>query len=147
MANKRKPLRKGQAHVEYLALKAVIEELAKAGHNLKSIYDKLREEGRISMSYQALHENMTRADRKSRQGQKAGGAGVHIQPPSAQVSKWRESIAPSVPSLGREVPPPAPEIQLKDLDAALEQAAALREKAPQKSGKEGHDYSRKKVIG
>ncbi len=47
MANKKKPLRKGQAHVEYLALKPAIEELAEAGHNLKSIYDKFRAEGRI----------------------------------------------------------------------------------------------------
>ncbi len=145
MANKRKPLRKGQAHVEYLALKAVIEELAKAGHNLKSIYDKLRDEGRISMSYQALHENMTRAERKSRQGQR-GGTGAYNQTQSTQLSKWQDSIAPAPPT-GHEATPSSPGMQLKELDEAMALAAAQRGGASKKSDDAKPAYDREDVIG
>ncbi len=140
MANKRKPLRKGQAHVEYLALKPVIETLAEAGHNLKSIYDKLRDEGRISMSYQALHENMTRAERKFRPGQR-GATGAYNQAQSAQHSKWRSGMVTAMPP-GHEASPvsPTPAMQMKELDEAMELAAAKREKEPKKND------ARKKVI-
>lgn len=140
MANERKGLRKGQAHVEYLALKSTIEQLAAAGHNLKAIHEMLKAEGRISMSYQALHENMTRAERRKRSGRKAEG--------SVQAAQWRESVAPVPPKeQNQPLRPSPPTVQLKDLDEALEEAAALREKSPKQSGKEGQGYSRKKVIG
>lgn len=57
-------LRKGQAHVEYLAVRSAIDELSGAGYDLKTIYKKLKAEGRITMSYQALHENRNRGKKK-----------------------------------------------------------------------------------
>lgn len=65
MQKARKPLRKGMARVEYLALKPEIDDLLRRGYNIKMAYEALKDKGQVTMSYAAMYENVTRVGRKA----------------------------------------------------------------------------------
>lgn len=59
-------LRNGMARVEFLAVRAEVEELAAKGHPAMSIYQQFKADGKISMSYRAFHRYLKGTPKKSR---------------------------------------------------------------------------------
>jgi hypothetical protein len=53
-------LKYGQARVEFFACRDEIQRLMAAGYDLKTVYSQLKEAGKISMSYSAVHRNFAK---------------------------------------------------------------------------------------
>jgi len=88
-----KRLKKGHAYREYLLVSSEIEELTASGYDLKSIYNKLFEAKRITMSYPALWENINRA--KKKKAMKENGQAASDQTAKTKKKNLVQSPAPS----------------------------------------------------
>lgn len=127
---KTKNLKHGEARLEFVACRAQVEEMLAQGHSISSIHGILTKNGIITMSYKTLQDKIRKIAKAPRS---TGIASAPAKPPVVEQPMPVQEVMSTV--------------QLKDLDEALEEAAALREKSPKQSGKEGQGYSRKKVIG
>lgn len=57
--SERNALKHGQAKVQYYACREKINQLQEAGYSIQAIYDLLIKDGVITMSYKALHRNIS----------------------------------------------------------------------------------------
>ena len=96
--NEKKKLKKGQATVEYLAIRHEVEELITRGYNLKAIHERLQENGKIKMSYPTLHENHNRWKKKRK------GATTPVQPMSPPPLSMSVTSAQSAVALPLDMP-------------------------------------------
>jgi hypothetical protein len=119
-------LKHGEARLEFVACRERIEEMLLKGHSISSIHKILHESGVITMSYKTLQDKIKKI-----------GKAPH------GVSTLKQFAAPP---RGCETAP-VPTVQLKELDEAMEVAAAKRSKEPKKNDGVHQPYSRKKVIG
>lgn len=62
--SERTALKHGQAKVQYYACREKVYQLREAGYSVQAIYDLLVKDGIITMSYKALHRNISK-DRKA----------------------------------------------------------------------------------
>jgi hypothetical protein len=51
-------LKKGFARIEFFAVRQEVENLLAAGYSIKLAYDNLKDNGKITMSYQAFYSNL-----------------------------------------------------------------------------------------
>lgn len=51
-------LKKGLARIEFFAVRQEVEKLLAAGYSIKLAYDNLKDNGKITMSYQAFYRNL-----------------------------------------------------------------------------------------
>jgi len=51
-------LKKGFARIEFFAVRQEVEKLLAAGYSIKLAYDYLKDNGKITMSYQAFYRNL-----------------------------------------------------------------------------------------
>jgi len=58
--SERTALKHGQAKVQYYACRYKVYQLREAGYSIQAIYDLLTKDGIISMSYKALHRNISK---------------------------------------------------------------------------------------
>lgn len=61
-----KKLKKGFGRMEFIACKNRINELYEIGCDIQKIYDRLREEGLITMSYSTFYDNYTQRRHKKK---------------------------------------------------------------------------------
>ena len=58
--NEKSALKHGQAKIQYYACREKVYQLQDAGYSIQAIYDLLTADGFISMSYKALHRNISK---------------------------------------------------------------------------------------
>ena len=58
--NEKSALKHGQAKIQYYACREKVYQLQDAGYSIQAIYDLLTADGVISMSYKALHRNISK---------------------------------------------------------------------------------------
>jgi len=113
-------LKHGQAKVQYYACREKVYQLREAGYSIQAIYDLLTKDGIISMSYKALHRNISK-DRA------AAGKEPIIKNTLPVTNTPRPAHSLTVQPIKPSLSPPPPRI------APLASDAAARARAVQES--------------
>lgn len=110
MSNSKKRLRKGEARIQFIACQDLIRDLRDKGYDLRMIYERLRGENRITMSYSGFYDNVSR--RRSLKGHERSSVAPNLPAPArlgiALNASSRLEIAAPLQSVKPASKPAAP---------------------------------------
>lgn len=96
----KKPLRKGQGRRQFIACHGRIKELIAQGYDISMVYEALRDDGLITMSYGGFYDLVTQRKRKKKQK-------VNLMEPAYDPTPLFPVTAPMQPTV-ISLPAPAP---------------------------------------
>lgn len=108
----KKPLRKGQGRRQFIACHGRIKELISQGYDISMVYEALRDEGLITMSYGGFYDLVTQRKRRKKQKMNL----LEPIPDSAPLFPITAPMQPTVssnPALGGLDDQPIPTIREK----------------------------------
>ena len=121
--NEKTRLKKGQAKIEFIACQDEAEKWLAAGYDIKATYQKLKEAGRITMSYKAFHNNLVKTKAPQKERKKAVEPPVELAPVPPKKSPVKSSLAASGTTRQQDFKASL-EARLKAQDEYINQAAS-----------------------
>ena len=141
--SKRTVLKHGQAKIQYYACREKVSQLQNAGYSIQAIYDLLTADGLITMSYKALHRNISK-DR----GPVAKEPGNQNRLPTVKALPVPSgNPAQVVPvKAGQPSENQAPEWSLDEKLALINAGATQNSSKKRGSGSEAEEYGENEVL-
>lgn len=111
--SERTALKHGQAKVQYYACREKVYQLREAGYSIQAIYDLLTKDGIITMSYKALHRNISKdrmvAEKEPKIARHSPASNPQqIMPKSSGLASPEESTRPPTGQFALPIPQQRP---------------------------------------